>query len=330
MTLLLSRADVNQVLEMNEAIRVLEDAFADFAQRKITMPQRPVIFIPEQEGLCAFMPAYLPEMGALGIKAVTSFRGNGRRFGLSTIFGMVLLLEHESGQPLAIMDGTHLTNVRTGAASGVATCHLARPESRILGVLGSGAQALTQIWAVCCVRPIEEVRVFSPHLKSHWDTFQQQISKLVNVIVRPVETAREAVEACDVVVVATSAAEPVLDGNWFSPGTHINGVGSHAPKLREIDSTTVRRSRIVCDSVEACLVEAGDLLIPIAEGSLEATAVQSSLGEIICGEQKGRVNEDEITLFKSVGLAFQDVSVAQIAYERAQASGLGMEFEFFV
>ena len=327
--LLLNRVDVNRVLEMKDAIQVLEDAFADLAQGDVVMPQRPVIPVPEQGGLCAFMPAYLPHIGALGIKSVTSFKENARRFQLPTLFGMILLLDHESGRPLAIMDGTYLTNVRTGASSGVATRYLARPDARVLGVLGSGAQALTQIWAVCCVRSIEEVRIYSPNLKSHWQPFQRQVAELVDVAVRPVETAREAVERCDVVVVATSAAEPVLDGEWLSPGTHVNGVGSHAPKVRELDTTTVRRARIICDSVEACLVEAGDLLIPIAEGSLDKTAIQISLGKIICGEQKGRVNDDEITLFKSVGLAFQDVSVARIVYERAKEGGLGTEFEFF-
>lgn len=314
---------------MTDAIQVVESAFADLARGNVVMPQRPVIAVPEQQGLCAFMPAYLPKMGALGIKSVASFKENARRFQLPTLSGMILLLDHQTGRPLAIMDGTYLTNVRTGAASGVATRYLARPDARVLGVLGSGAQALAQIWAVSCVRPIAEVRVYSPNLKSHWHTFQKQVADRVDAVVRPVATAREAVENCDVLVVATSATAPVLNGEWLSPGTHVNGIGSHAPQVRELDTTTIRRARIICDSVEACLVEAGDLLIPIVEGALDKAAVQTGLGEIVYGEQKGRVNDDEITLFKSVGLAFQDVSVARIVYERAREGGLGTEFELF-
>lgn len=328
MTMLLSKTDIGDLLDMEEAIVVMEAAFADYAHDRVLMPQRLVITVSRYQGVCGFMPAYVHSTGALGAKTVAAFKKNRERQ-LPTLFGTVMLLDDETGQPLAIMDGADLTSVRTGAASGVASRHLARPDAHLLGVLGSGEQAVTQIVAICAVRPIEEVRVYSPHLEQKKELFLRRVGGLVAARIQAVATAEAAVRDCDIVAVATNAERPVFDGAWLSPGTHINGVGSHSPQARELDTTTVRRSRIVCDAVDACLVEAGDLMLPIANGDLSREEIHGSLGEVVCGEKKGRTDDEEITLFKSVGLAFQDISMAWHVYERATRQGVGVHFDFF-
>ncbi len=328
MTLLLSRGVVKSLLDMAEAIAVMETAFADFAQNGIEMPRRQVISVPQRGGQCGFMPAYVQRTGALGIKTVTAFRDNVSRYQLPTILGTLTLLDDQTGEPVTIMDGAYLTSVRTGAASGVATRHLARQDAHILGILGSGKQAETQIWAVCQVRPITEVRVFSPHLQQRQDAFQQAVSPLVEAEIRVVDTAAAAVRDCDIVVLATNATRPVIDGEWLAPGTHVNGIGSHSPSVRELDTRSVQRAKIVCDSLDACLAEAGDLMIPIAEGVLRDQDIHGDLGQVVCREIEGRSDDEEITIFKSVGLAFQDIAMAQYVYQKATDQVSGTHFDF--
>ena len=329
MTLLLNRADVIGLISMKQAIELAESVFIEHARDRISMPQRAVMAIDRRYGLCAFMPAYIPRSEALGFKSVTAFKENTVRYHLPTIFGMVSLLDDKTGEPLAIMDGGYLTGVRTGAASAIATKCLARQNAQILGVLGSGEQALFQIWAVCEVRPIKEVKVYSPNLHAKKEAFLERVQSLVSSDIQMTNTAESAVAHSDVVVLATNAESPVIDADWLSPGTHINAVGSHSPGARELDTKTACCARIICDSVEACLAEAGDLIIPVAEGALNDQDIQTSLGEVICGLKKGRINDEELTVFKSVGLAFQDVSAARYVYEQAVLMARGTHFEFF-
>lgn len=328
MTLLLSRADVEKALSMEDAIGLVEKGFAEFGKGRVDMPQRPVIFVPEHDGLAGFMPAMVQEMGALAIKTVTAFKGNPKK-GLPTIFGTVTLLDSETGLTLSIMDGGYLTAVRTGAASGVATKYLAKKDASIVAIFGAGVQGATQLEAICTVRDIREVRVFDTNREAA-ERFCGEMSGRgpIPANVEAVDSARDALSGADVVATATTSPTPIFDGDDLSPGVHINGVGSHAPKARELDTTTVVRSKIVCDSVDACLVEAGDLLIPIAEGALKESGVYGGLADVINGKLPGRVSDDEITLFKSVGLAFQDAVTALHTYQKAKSSGLGQEFQF--
>jgi alanine dehydrogenase len=324
----LSAADVQKALSMKDAIELVERGFVEFGEGGVDMPQRPVIFVPQNDGLAGFMPAYIRGLGALAIKTVTAFKGNPKK-GMPTIYGTVTLLDDKTGVPLSIMDGGYLTAVRTGAASGVATKYLARKGARVAAIFGAGAQGRTQLQAICTVRDIEEVRVFDIDPKAAGKFAQEMrghapVPDKIEVAGSP----KEALAGADVVATATIATTPIFDGDDLSAGAHINGVGSHAPKVRELDTRTIVRSKIVCDSVEACLVEAGDLLIPIEEGALKKSDIYGGLAEVISGELPGRESEEEITLFKSVGLAFQDAATALETYHKAQAMGLGTEFQF--
>jgi len=327
-TLLLSRSDVEKALSMEDAIGLVERGFAEFGKGRVDMPQRPVIFVPEKDGLAGFMPAMVQEMGALAIKTVTAFKGNPKK-GLPTIFGTVTLLDTETGITLSIMDGGYLTAVRTGAASGVATKYLAKKDARVAAVFGAGVQGGTQLEAICTVRDIQEVRVFDTNRQAA-EKFAAEMSGRgpIPANVKVVGSARDAVAGADVVATATTSPTPIFDGDDLTPGVHINGVGSHAPKVRELDTRTIVRSKIVCDSVEACLVEAGDLLLPIAEGALKESDIYGGLADVINGKLPGRESPEEITLYKSVGLAFQDAVAALHTYEKAKDLGLGQEFEF--
>lgn len=328
MTLLLSRSDVQQALSMDEAIDLVERGFIELGERGVDMPQRPVISLPERNGLAIFMPAWVPEMGALSIKTVTVFKDNVKK-GLPTILATVTLLHPETGAPLSVMEAGYLTAVRTGAASGVASKYLARDDAHTAGVIGAGVQARTQLEALCIVRDIDEVRVFDIDRKAA-ERFAKEMSghRPAPSSIQVVGSPRDAVAGADIVVTASTSSTPVFDGDDLGPGTHINNVGSHAPGVRELDTKTVVKSKIVCDSVEACLVEAGDLLIPMEEGVLTESDIHGGLADVISGKLPGRENDEETTLFKSVGLAFQDAVVALQCYRKAQSMGLGMEFQF--
>ena len=328
MTLLLTGSDVKQALSMEEAIDLVEQGFVEFGKGAVDMPQRPVIMVPEHEGFCTFMPAFIHEMGALVVKTVTVFKGNPDK-GLPTIFGTIVLLDSETGYALSVMDAGHLTALRTGAASGVATKYLATAGARVVGIIGAGTQGKTQLEAMCAVRDIAEVRVFDID-QARAETFVKQLADLGSLPrdIRVVSSVKELLGEADIVVTASTSATPVLDGDDLKPGTHINNVGSHAPAVRELDTKTVVRSRIVCDSVDACLAEAGDLLIPMQEGAIDESSIYGGLAQVISGELEGRRDDEEITLYKSVGLAFQDAVVAANAYEKALEMRLGTQFEF--
>lgn len=330
MTLILNKEDIKKVLTMRETINILEKGFREFGLGRVRMPQRHVIRVTD--GACIFMPACLESQGAVGIKVVTYFKNNPSDYGLPSILATVMLLDPASGKLLAIMDGEFLTAMRTGAASGLATKYLAREQACVLGVLGSGAQAVAQIAAVCEVRPIKRVKVFSPNLKSKRDRFLRELTTLmisdIEKEIQIADSAEEAVRGSDVIVLASSATEPIINGDWVENGSHINAIGGHTPSTRELDTQTVVRSKIICDSVEACLVEAGDLLIPIAEGRLKREDVTIGLGDVVLDESKGRASDNEITLFKSVGLAFEDISTALFVHQSASRQTIGVQFEF--
>jgi alanine dehydrogenase len=326
LALILTRADVEAVLNMREAIDVLERAFRELADGKAAVPTRLGLRIEEANGVFLAMPAHLTASGALGMKLVTSYPDNPGRHRLPTIQATILYYDHQTGRPLALMEGAHITAVRTGAASGLATRYLARETSRVVGLIGSGVQAETQLEAVSCVRPLSEAKVYSP-TPSRAASFAARMSAMLDIDVRPVDEARHAVEGCDIVIAATSSKDPVVKGEWIDAGTHINGVGSHAADARELDSDAVRRAKVVVDSLAAALEEAGDLLLPMAEGVITKEHIHAELGEVVAGSKPGRTGQQEVTFFKSVGLAIEDVAVAQLVYERARNLGIGRDFD---
>lgn len=324
--LLLSRRDLEGLVGMGEAVRVVEEVFRLHGLGEITMPQRTVLNPKGGKGWFAIMPAYAEAWGALTVKAVASYPENPSR-GLPTINALTLHVDDETGVPLALMEAGYLTALRTGAVGGVAAKHLARPETETVGLLGSGEQAWRQLEALTHVLPnMGYVKVYSP-TPQHREAFAGRASEAFKVRVKAVGSAREAVEGCDLVVAATSAWEPVFQGLWLREGVHVTSVGTHHPDRREIDGETIARAKVVVDSKEACLKEAGDLIIPLKEGLITGEHIYAELGELVAGIKPGRTSPSEITFFKSVGLALQDLAVARLAYEKARKLGVGLEFK---
>jgi alanine dehydrogenase len=327
MTLLLSRKDVEKVLAMEDCIAAVEGAFAELARGNVNMPQRAAIRVEEHHGLFLGMPAFIGgETNALGLKVVTVYPDNPSKHKIPTIFGTMMLCDVETGRAVAIMDAGYLTAVRTGASSGVASKYLAREDCKICTLFGAGGQARKQLEAIQVVRKLEKVHVIDMVPETR-DQFTKDMSALLGIEVVPCDDAERAVRESDMIITASSSATPVFNGNWLKPGTHINNIGSHSPGARELDTTTVKRSKFVADLKEANLAEAGDILIPIAEGAVTADHIYANLGDLVTGAKPGRENDEEITVFKSCGLAIQDVSTGMAVYKAAMAQGIGTEVE---
>jgi alanine dehydrogenase len=328
--LVLSRQDVEKLLTMADAIAAVEDGYRQLASGNVTMPQRVATNVEPHNGIHLSMPAFVggsgDEPGTLAIKIVTVFSDNPLRYGEPTIQGVVLLHDARTGKPLALMDAEQLTAMRTGAASGVGTKLLARANSTVATILGSGAQAGTQLLAVCTVRPIQRALVYS--LRPDQDlAFCQRMSNLLGIPVERAPDMRTAVENADVICTATNSNTPLFDGAWLHPGTHINGIGSYTRTMRELDTTTMVRSRVYVDGLTAAQTEAGDILIPIAEGAMTYDHVIGEIGAVLLGDAIGRMSPADITVFKSVGMAVQDAVTAPIVYHRAIEQGLGQQVE---
>jgi ornithine cyclodeaminase/alanine dehydrogenase-like protein (mu-crystallin family) len=247
---------------------------------------------------------------------------------MATVLGTIILLDEKTGAPVAIMDGGYLTAMRTGGVAGLATKLLAREDARVHTLFGTGGMARTHAWAVDCARNIEKLILYSLDPVDQRVAFAESLKDIIQCDIVVTDDPASAVRESDVVTLITSAKDPIVEGDWFGPGTHINGVGSHAPHMRELDSKSVARSKVVCDLVDACRTEAGDFIIPADAGEWSWEKAHGSLGDVIAGKIPGRETPDEITLFKSVGLAIQDMSTALHVYARAAELGVGTEFSF--
>jgi alanine dehydrogenase len=323
----LSKQDVQRAVPMREAIEIVKGAFAQLSEGKAVVPLRTQLPVERHKGVTLFMPAYLSESDDLGVKIVSVFPGN-LEMGLPTIFALVTVVEASTGRPVAVMDGTYLTALRTGAASGAATDLLARKDAKVAAIFGAGAQGRTQLLAVCEVRDIEKAWVYDVNPQAAERYAQEMAGKGripadLKVTSSPAEATREA----DVLCTATTSRTPVFADEDLKPGVHINAVGSFTPEMQEIPGQTVGRARVVVGSREGCLSETGDLIIPIRKGLITEHNIYAELGEIAAGVKPGRDNIEEITLFKSVGNAVQDVSVAKRVVEEARRLGMGVEVE---
>ncbi len=326
MVLILTRSDLERAITMKDAIEATESAFAELAQGTARLPPRSIINIEKENGVFLVMPAYLATSKSLVVKVVSVFEQNPAKYGMSTISAIVIVNDPDTGRPLAVMEGGYLTASRTAAASAVATKYLARPNSKIVGVIGAGVQSRKQLLAVSEVRDFEEALVYdiSPQRSQNYAT---EMSEKLGIDVVKVENVESAVTNTDILIVATTSRQPVVRGVWIKNGTHINSIGWMGPSARELDTDVVKKSKLIVDSMDATLSESGDIIIPIAEGAITRDHIYSELGRIIIGEKKGRTSDDEITLWKSVGLAIQDAAVAKLAYERAISEKLGIEVE---
>jgi len=310
---------------MRDCIQVMRDALGSLARGKALVPLRMVMRMPDASGFLGLMPGHIgPDdgrAGALGMKAVSVFPGNARR-GIDTHQGAVLLFEEDTGRLSALMDGATITAIRTAAVSGVATDLLARRDAAELAILGAGVQARTHLEAIAAVRPLRRVRVWSRNPQHAADLVKASAARY-GASIEAVPTAEAAVREADVVATVTASPQPVLQRPWVKDGAHINAVGSSIPTTREIDTATMAAVRLFVDRRESALNEAGDLLIPMREGAFTADHIQAELGEVIIGKDLGRQSPDELTLFKSLGLAVEDVASAAFILKRAREIGIG-------
>lgn len=317
---LFSADDVVRSLPMAEAIEGMKSAYAQLSAGEAVLPLRAHIPVSAADTTLV-MPAYLPQSDALGLKVVSVFNSNPPR-GLKLINAVVIALDGATGQPLALIEGGSVTAIRTGAASGAGTDVLARPDAEVAAIFGAGVQARTQLEAVCTVRQIREVRVYSPEGAESFAAEMVGRGPIPATILIA-DSPEAAVRDADIICTATTAHTPVFDGAWLKPGAHVNAIGSFTPEMQEIDAATLRRSLVVVDSREAALAETGDLLIPIGRGEFAVEDIHAEVGEIINGARPGRTSPEQITLFKSVGLAVQDVVAAQIIWRNGVEIGLG-------
>jgi alanine dehydrogenase len=324
----LSAADIRRLISMAEAIEVVKDAFVQFSANKAQAPVRTSLKIGDQGEAALIMPAFLETSRALGAKLVTAFPTNPPK-GLPAIQALVFLVNAETGAPMGIFEGTYLTRLRTGAASGAATQLLSRPEAETLAVFGAGGQAWFQVLGVLAVRKIREVRLFDllPQRAEELREALERQAGLPQVRISRAGSAEQAAGGADILVTATTSRTPVFPGRALSPGAHLNAIGSFTPEMQEVDEETILRSRVFVDSVEACLEEAGDLIIPLNKGLIRREDIQGELGEVASGKKAGRHTREEITYFKSVGNAVQDISVAQALFRRAVEKGVGSEID---
>jgi alanine dehydrogenase len=326
----LTADDVRAALDMPRAIALMRDAFGALSAGRVTMPERTVVPVTGAGGTTLVMPAYLPSGSRLGLKVVGVFPGNAAR-GLPVVPAVVLVLDGDTGQPAALVDGTLLTALRTGAATGLAAELLARPDATRLVLFGAGGQAPHQVEAVCCVRSVAHLTLVNrsvahaERLARVIDGWPSERRPYAIAVAATAGDAEQGVRQADIIVTATSASEPLFPGDWVAPGTHVSAIGAFTPHMRELDASLLQRARIVVDHRLAARAEAGDLLRAEAEGVLAAGAHYPELGEVVNGTEPGRTSPDEITVFKSVGVAAQDVVVASYILGEAQRLGLGID-----
>lgn len=321
--LILSGDDVRQALPMRQAIDAMRRAFTQLSTGQANVPLREALRVPRYKGVTLFMPAYLAADDQMAVKIASVFEDNPAK-GLPLIHSLVVVVNTSTGEPNAVMDGTYLTALRTGAASGVATDLLAREDVQTVAIFGAGAQGRTQLEGLCAVRPIQKAWVYDV-VSERADAFVAEMGQRLSLSVKVASTPTEAVHQADVICTATTSSSPVFNNADLRPGTHINAMGAYTSKMQEIPVETVLRARVVIDHRAASLAEAGDLLIPLRQGLMTEDDIYAELGEITAGLKPGRVSVEGITLFKSVGVAVQDVAAANAALQAARRLNLGTE-----
>jgi ornithine cyclodeaminase len=324
MPILLSEDDVRAVLSMKDLVPAMHEALAAFSAGKVEQPLRNVLEVGAQKAFFGVMPAYIQSPPVLGTKLVTVFASN-ERAGLPSHLATIVLMDSTTGELLAVMDGRYITEARTAAVSAASVQMLARKGAGTLAILGTGVQARSHLEAISSVIAVTGVRVWSPR-EERRVAFAWEMQKQGAPSIQAMPTAKEAVEGADVIVLATASRTAVLHGEWVADGAHICAVGACRPDQREMDTALVRRSRVFVDSRVGALAEAGDLVMPIAEGAIGPGHIVGELGELGLGRIAGRLDLADVTIFKSLGMAVEDVAAAHLAYIRAAERGLGRGF----
>ena len=325
--LVLNNRAIRELLPMTECIELMADALAALARGEVYQPLRTIIRPPEARGLLGLMPAYRAgEQGAFGLKAICVFPENPAK-GKDAHQGAVMLFSRETGELLALMNASEITAIRTAAVSAVATRLLAREDAQQLAIIGAGVQARTHLTALAAVRTIKHARVAARNIE-HAHQLVREMQPNFSFPIEAVETNEQAVRDADMIVTATSSLEPVISKDWISPGAHINAIGTHSPNSREIDGATMAAARIFTDRGESALNEAGDYLLAAKEGLVTPASILAEIGELLIGTKPGRTSRTEITLFKSLGLAIEDVVSADYLYQKAKSQNAGTWVDF--
>ncbi len=325
MSLVLTGSEVMQVLDMDLALAAAEEAFRAYGEGRVNMPPKSYLTLEKGDFRAMYGEIFLPEGHICGLKWVNVHPANPAQ-GLLTVMAKILLNDPDTGMEFADLDGTHITDFRTGAAGGVAAKFLSRPDAARLGVIGAGAQARTQIAAILKVRAIREIFVYDRHLH-HSQACADQVSAAHGVAARPVAEAADAVRQMDIVVTTTPSNQPVVFRDWVSPGTHINAIGADAAGKQELDPAILQTAKIVVDDW-AQASHSGEINVALSQGRIKAEQISGSLGEIAAGKKPGRTAPEEITIFDSTGLIIQDLALGFAVYRRAKERGLGREMNF--
>ena len=320
MAVLLTEADVRAVLSMEDLIAAMENALERFSAGAVRQPLRSVVEAGGH-GFYGVMPAYLEQPPALGTKLVSVYHGNLAR-GLTSHLATIVLHDPETGELQAVMDGRYITEARTAAVSAASARHLARSDARVLAILGTGVQARSHVEALSRVHAFGETRIWG-RTAERAAALATELAPSIRGRIAAVPSVRDAVDGADVIALVTASTEPVLRREWVAAGAHVCAVGACRPTQREMDTALVKEARLFVDSRAGALAEAGDIVIPIAEGAFDAAHIAAELGDVFAGRAAGRRNATEITIFKSLGMAVEDVAAARLAFERAAALGLG-------
>jgi len=323
--LLLTERDVRAVLPMPDLIAAMEQALAAYSSGHVVQPVRSVLELGPERNFFGVMPAAIDEPAALGAKLVTVYHGNHRR-GLPSHLACIALQDPASGEMIALMDGRYITEARTAAVSAVSVKYMALPDARVLAIIGSGVQARSHLEAIRHVRTLSEVRVWSPSAMHREKFALEMTTPLLPVF--PEESAADAVHRAEIVVLATAASTPVIESADINPGTHIAAVGACRADQREMPSDLVARARVVVDSRAGARKEAGDLIIPIAEGAIRESHIAGELGEVVLEQVAGRLGHTDVTVFKSLGMAVEDIVAARLVLRRAREARIGQRFSF--
>lgn len=321
----LDQEEVKSVIDMRSDMEVVESAFRQHGLGKVQMPPKSYLYYTEYNGDLRTMPAYLEEENITGVKIVNVHPGNPAK-GLPTVMALIVLISPETGAPVAIMDGTYLTDIRTGAAGGIAAKYLARKDSRIIGMVGTGNQARSQLAALCEVFEPEMVKISSRTRKSA-EKFKKEMEGLACCEISFEENVEKVCD-CDILVTTTPVRKPVVKAEWVREGTHINAIGADAVGKEELDPELLIRSKIIVDDVVQA-IHSGEVNVPLSKHYISENDIHAQLGEVIAGLKPGRTSDEEITIFDSTGLAIQDVATANLVYEKAALKGLGREVRMF-
>lgn len=324
--LVLGKEEVAGLLKMPAVIDAVEGALIELSRGSTINPNRLRIFVGESRSMLACMPAYLGAHQLFGAKIVVS-ADRPVPPGEPRLLSMLAVLADTNGQLLAVMSATQIGPVRTAAASAVATRHLARPDARTAAIIGCGVQGRAELAGLAALRPLGEAFAYDLD-RGVGETFRREMGRRLGLAITLTDSADEAASRADIVSIATTSGEPVVASAAIRPGTHVNAVGAHTPKARELDSDTVARGRVFAESRAVILAEAGDVLIPIGEGRIPEAHILGEIGDVAAGTLAGRTGPDDVTIFKSTGIALQDVITAKVVYEGARAAGIGVELDF--